>query len=276
VAADVRGPGAWCSVNYEEVAWFLHQLSTLSAGIMDSSERATEAGRDLRDLYTRPEGGSRASASPIAERIETEARHLLVDVADVWKIAKVVKSMTGHHTIRDSMDAFKADAQDALDFRDFYEHADAYIREAGNLSEFARWPHDTEVDFDQDGQITFVVRGSPDRFVSLAAAAHSGLSLASTVTKVLAKVLADLGSKSEANKEAVFRAALASLNPSARDSLRSALIHDQAERDSIAARLMRYRDERGDDWADIIDMLTMYPEERRRVVRLLAEIDAAD
>jgi hypothetical protein len=28
------------------------------------------------------------------------------------------------------------------------------------------------------------------------------------------------------------------------------------------------------DWADIIDMLTMHPEERRKVVRLLGEIDA--
>ena len=33
---------------------------------------------------------------------------------------------------------------------------------------------------------------------------------------------------------------------------------------------MRYRD----DWANIIDMLTMHPEERRRVVRLLAEVEA--
>jgi hypothetical protein len=37
-----------------------------------------------------------------------------------------------------------------------------------------------------------------------------------------------------------------------------------------------YRDERGDDWADIIDMLTMHPEERRNVVRLLGEIEAAE
>jgi len=43
---------------------------------------------------------------------------------------------------------------------------------------------------------------------------------------------------------------------------------------AIASQLLRYRDERGDDWADIIDMLTMHPEERRRVVRLLAEITA--
>jgi hypothetical protein len=39
---------------------------------------------------------------------------------------------------------------------------------------------------------------------------------------------------------------------------------------------MRYRDGRGDDWADIIDMLTVHPDARRRVVRLLAELGAAD
>jgi hypothetical protein len=39
---------------------------------------------------------------------------------------------------------------------------------------------------------------------------------------------------------------------------------------------MRYRDQNGQDWADIIDLLTMYPEERRHVVRLLGEIEAAD
>jgi hypothetical protein len=30
----------------------------------------------------------------------------------------------------------------------------------------------------------------------------------------------------------------------------------------------------GDDWADIIDMLTMHPEARRNVVRLLSELQA--
>ena len=39
---------------------------------------------------------------------------------------------------------------------------------------------------------------------------------------------------------------------------------------------MRCSDEQGDDWADIIDMLTMHPEGRRRVVRLLGEIDAEE
>jgi hypothetical protein len=51
---------------------------------------------------------------------------------------------------------------------------------------------------------------------------------------------------------------------------------DQADRDAIASELLRYRDGRGDDWADIIDMLTVHPETRRRVVRMLAEIDAID
>jgi len=38
--------------------------------------------------------------------------------------------------------------------------------------------------------------------------------------------------------------------------------------------LMRYRDQNGQDWADIIDMLTVRPEERRKIARMLAEIDA--
>jgi hypothetical protein len=37
---------------------------------------------------------------------------------------------------------------------------------------------------------------------------------------------------------------------------------------------MRYRDQNGQDWADIIDFLTMYPDARRQVVRVIGEIDA--
>ncbi len=37
---------------------------------------------------------------------------------------------------------------------------------------------------------------------------------------------------------------------------------------------MRYRDQNGQHSADIIDMLTLHPEARRKVARLLAEIDA--
>ncbi len=64
------------------------------------------------------------------------------------------------------------------------------------------------------------------------------------------------------------------LDPKARDTLRRVLIHDRADRDAISSSLLRYRVGRGDAWADIIDMLTMHPEERRRVARLLGEIDA--
>jgi hypothetical protein len=74
--------------------------------------------------------------------------------------------------------------------------------------------------------------------------------------------------------QAALRAILETLDPNARDALRRVLIHDQADRDAIASQLLRYGDERGDDWADIVDMLTMYPEARRKVARLLGEIDA--
>jgi hypothetical protein len=71
------------------------------------------------------------------------------------------------------------------------------------------------------------------------------------------------------DEEADFRALLSTLSPSARDHLRRVLIHDQAYRDAVSSRLLRYRDERGDGLADIIDMLTMHPDARRRVARLL-------
>ena len=43
-----------------------------------------------------------------------------------------------------------------------------------------------------------------------------------------------------------------------------------------ASDLLRYRDGRGDEWADIIDFLTMHPDARRQVVRMLAEIQSAE
>jgi hypothetical protein len=62
--------------------------------------------------------------------------------------------------------------------------------------------------------------------------------------------------------------------PRGSNDLRRVLIRDQADRDAIASQLIRYRDERGGAWADIIDMMTMNREVRRKVVRLLAEIAA--
>src|SRR5512132_1850717 len=51
------------------------------------------------------------------------------------------------------------------------------------------------------------------------------------------------------------------------------LVSDHA-RQMCYRGLLRYRDEGGDDWANIIDMLTMHPDARRQVARLLGEIDA--
>jgi hypothetical protein len=73
-----------------------------------------------------------------------------------------------------------------------------------------------------------------------------------------------------------LRSILETLDPRARGDLRRVLIRDQADRDAIASDLLRYRDGHGDDWADTIDMLTMHPEARRRVVRLLGEIEPGD
>jgi hypothetical protein len=64
-----------------------------------------------------------------------------------------------------------------------------------------------------------------------------------------------------------LRAVLATLDPHARETLRRILIRDQADRDAISSDLLRYRDERGDDWADITDLLTMHPDARRRMAR---------
>lgn len=72
-----------------------------------------------------------------------------------------------------------------------------------------------------------------------------------------------------------LRAALTALDPKARDTLRRVLIRDQADRDEISRQLLRYRDAVGDELADIIDMLTMHREERRKVVRLLGELEAS-
>ena len=54
-----------------------------------------------------------------------------------------------------------------------------------------------------------------------------------------------------------LRALLRTVTPKARDDLRRVLIRDQDDRDAVSSRLLRYGDGRGDEWADIIDFLTM-------------------
>jgi hypothetical protein len=62
-----------------------------------------------------------------------------------------------------------------------------------------------------------------------------------------------------------LRGLLSTLEPKARDDLRRVPIRGQSDRDAISSQLMRYRDENGQRWAEIIDMLTMYPDVRRQV-----------
>ncbi|HVD69329.1 MAG TPA: hypothetical protein VNG34_00550 [Actinomycetota bacterium] len=71
-----------------------------------------------------------------------------------------------------------------------------------------------------------------------------------------------------------LRVLLSTLSPTAHEHLRDVFIRDRPTADAIASQLLRYRDGHGDDWADIIDMLTMHPEERRKVARMLGEIEA--
>lgn len=66
-----------------------------------------------------------------------------------------------------------------------------------------------------------------------------------------------------------LRASLARLSPEAREQLRRFLVRGQPDRDHVAQQALR----RGaGDLADIIDMLTLDDDIRRRVVRLLAEL----
>jgi len=71
-----------------------------------------------------------------------------------------------------------------------------------------------------------------------------------------------------------LRDVLAGLPPSGRDLLRRVLVSDHTDRDVIAKELRRYRDQVGDDLADTIDLCTLYPKTRGKVVRMPAEIDA--
>ena len=77
------------------------------------------------------------------------------------------------------------------------------------------------------------------------------------------------------NDDDALRDLLRTLTPSAREHLREVLIQDQADPDAIAARLLKYRDERGTVWADLVDRLSLDPELRRRYVRLLEELEAS-
>ena len=65
--------------------------------------------------------------------------------------------------------------------------------------------------------------------------------------------------------DADLRVLLETFDPKVRHHLRRILIRDQADRDAVSSQLLPYRDGHSDDSADIIDVLTMLPEERRQV-----------
>lgn len=71
-----------------------------------------------------------------------------------------------------------------------------------------------------------------------------------------------------------LRAALSRIEPVGRDRLRRLLVANQPDRDRIAQALLRHRTEPADNLADLIDHLTLDPELRRQVVRLLGELEA--
>jgi hypothetical protein len=76
--------------------------------------------------------------------------------------------------------------------------------------------------------------------------------------------------------DADLRSALSAIEPRGRDLLRRYLIADQSDRDALATRVLHEDTEHARWLADLIDTLTMHLDERRRVVRLLGELEAAD
>jgi hypothetical protein len=73
-----------------------------------------------------------------------------------------------------------------------------------------------------------------------------------------------------------LRAALSAIEPRGRDLLRRYLIADQSDRDALASRLLNEGTEHARWLANLIDTLTMYPDQRRRAVRLLGGLAPLD
>ena len=73
--------------------------------------------------------------------------------------------------------------------------------------------------------------------------------------------------------ETALTAMLSTLPLAAREELRRLLVTDQPERDAVARSLLR----RGaTDLADLLDLLSLAPDDRRRIARVLGELAARD
>jgi hypothetical protein len=75
--------------------------------------------------------------------------------------------------------------------------------------------------------------------------------------------------------DADLQLARSAIEPRGRELLRRYLIADQPDRDALTSRLLHEDTEHAQWLADLIDTLTMHPDEQRRVVRLLGELEAA-
>lgn len=71
-----------------------------------------------------------------------------------------------------------------------------------------------------------------------------------------------------------IRDRLSRLDSAGRDVLRRYLVAGQADRDALAVALLRQRTQAASATADLLDMLSLNADARRRVVRLLGELEA--
>jgi len=75
-------------------------------------------------------------------------------------------------------------------------------------------------------------------------------------------------------EDAELRAALSQIKPGGRDILRRLLIAEQFERDRYAEALLR-SGPTGITLADLLDLASVDPDIRRRLARVLGELEAA-
>lgn len=71
-----------------------------------------------------------------------------------------------------------------------------------------------------------------------------------------------------------LRNLLSSIDGRGREILRRLMRADQQERDAFAEELLRHGNAHASDPADLIDSATIHPDMRRRLARVLGELEA--
>jgi hypothetical protein len=71
------------------------------------------------------------------------------------------------------------------------------------------------------------------------------------------------------------RGLLETLSPTLRRALRAALADSRAEAEFFVSHKLR-RNRRPEEWARVVEVLRIYPDDRPRLVRLIDEMDADD